>query len=514
MKKVRFFSFSSLTRIASLLLMGSGFSASALFADVRIENGSIGGSWEAASIESGIEENRSVGWWGEPITENGVQYAITIPNYDSSVIDIDGGQLDLRRGTLFINNSGSKLLINDGQAFMQSLIMGDNTLVKIKENGKLCVTDSIPIFGNKETLENKLVSENNLRGKGRLIIEKGGAVIFGKDQDTLTLTSDKKTKYTLFTANDEKQYLGVSFLESINHLDESNGFGLAFLPYLNVQLSQEEFNMIKEKANRGYQFEIGWEENYDGTHMDIKGYVSMGGSIWYGEKTQLNYTEDWPTIAQALQDAGVTLPQWALGACPWSNQEEVIAANQEGSPYYNDIQALNTTLSTDPKALDVLFRFGKWKRFLTALDPNSDFSDHYIFTDATPGDAQLLADRFNAIGAVHDAAGHPIGLYALMDYCNWKGEGTSVTEIHNTQHWGLQSVLRNMSAEEINSDGALQAFVDSARRTLVDGRILNTEIEIDRNNAPVPNGKYNPSDDPKKFEKLFIDHVNGYLNWE
>lgn len=309
------------------------------------------------------------------------------------------------------------------------------------------------------------------------------------------------------------------FLKSINFLSEENRFGLARLPYLNVQISQGDFDAIKEKATVGYQFQVGWEDNYDGTHMDIKGYVSMGGSLWYGEKTRLNYTEDWPTVAKALKDNGVTLldgkplPDWIQGGCPWANQEELTAALQPGSPYYDDIQSLQQTLSTDSKAIDILFRFGKWKRFLTALDPYSDATDHYIFGNATPGDAPLLADRLNAIAAVRDDAGHPLGLYALMDYDNWKGEGTSITEIHNTQHWGLQSVLRNMDAGEMAKMGALKAFGNSVCWTLVCGRIPNTEIEIDRNNTPVPNDNYDPSSDPKKFEKFFIDHVNGYLIW-
>ncbi|MBX9743102.1 MAG: hypothetical protein K2W99_06160 [Chthoniobacterales bacterium] len=308
-------------------------------------------------------------------------------------------------------------------------------------------------------------------------------------------------------------YNDACFLDHMNHLDESNDFGLAGLPYINVKLSKSDFNALKEKSNKGYRFSIGWEDNYDGTHMDIKGYVSMGGGIWYGEKTQLNYTEDWPTIAKALKDNGVKLPEWALGACPWANQEELTAALSSGFPYYDEIQSLQDTLSTDPKALDILFRFGKWKRFLTAVDPNSDAPDHYIFTDATPGDAQLLADRFNAVAAMRDDAGHPLGLYALMDYDNWKGEGTSVTEIRNTQHWGLQSVLRNMSEEEMKSEGVLQAFIHSARRTLVEGLIPNTEIEIDRNNTPVVNDHYDPSSAPKKYWTLFQNHLRGYLNW-
>ena len=55
----------------------------------------------------------------------------------------------------------------------------------------------------------------------------------------------------------------------------------------------------------------------------------------------------------------------------------------------------------------------------------------------------------------------PNGLYALIDYLNFKGSGTSSSERYQNQGWGLLQVLEHMPASSI------QAFVESARQLLI-----------------------------------------------
>jgi hypothetical protein len=68
-------------------------------------------------------------------------------------------------------------------------------------------------------------------------------------------------------------------------------------------------------------------------------------------------------------------------------------------------------------------------------------------------------------------AAEPLGLYALMDYVNFKGEGTSPTERYREQGWGLLQVLEHMG------DGpALPEFSRSAIWVL-ERRIKNSPPE-------------------------------------
>ena len=42
----------------------------------------------------------------------------------------------------------------------------------------------------------------------------------------------------------------------------------------------------------------------------------------------------------------------------------------------------------------------------------------------------------------------PAGMYALIDYVNFKGEGLLLSERYNGQGWGLLQVLENMKGEQ------------------------------------------------------------------
>ena len=59
-------------------------------------------------------------------------------------------------------------------------------------------------------------------------------------------------------------------------------------------------------------------------------------------------------------------------------------------------------------------------------------------------------------------ANAPGGLYPLMDYVNFKGEGTSPTERYQGEGWGLLQVLAGMS----DSGSPTAAFSKSADRVL------------------------------------------------
>jgi len=61
------------------------------------------------------------------------------------------------------------------------------------------------------------------------------------------------------------------------------------------------------------------------------------------------------------------------------------------------------------------------------------------------------------------------GVYALLDYVVFQGDGLALNERYNNQGWGLLQVLENMSE---NSDNLLQGFMTSANYLLT-RRIAN-----------------------------------------
>jgi hypothetical protein len=66
------------------------------------------------------------------------------------------------------------------------------------------------------------------------------------------------------------------------------------------------------------------------------------------------------------------------------------------------------------------------------------------------------------------------GTFALIDYVNFKGEGTNPTERYGGHGWGLLQVIEGMD----DYDSAVSAFSDSAARVLAQ-RVKNSPSERD-----------------------------------
>jgi hypothetical protein len=66
-------------------------------------------------------------------------------------------------------------------------------------------------------------------------------------------------------------------------------------------------------------------------------------------------------------------------------------------------------------------------------------------------------------------AAEPLGFYALMDYVNFKGEGTNPSERYKGQGWGLLQVLETMPGR----GPAMQEFAKAAD-TVLTRRVENS----------------------------------------
>jgi hypothetical protein len=78
------------------------------------------------------------------------------------------------------------------------------------------------------------------------------------------------------------------------------------------------------------------------------------------------------------------------------------------------------------------------------------------------GDREKVRANFDRLAA------EPEGLYALVDYVNFKGEGTLTSERYHGQGWGLLQVL-----EEMGKGSARPEFCRAADRVLT-RRVANS----------------------------------------
>ena len=92
--------------------------------------------------------------------------------------------------------------------------------------------------------------------------------------------------------------------------------------------------------------------------------------------------------------------------------------------------------------------------------------------DALPKMMSQAADRENLQRQFDRVASTGQGCYALVDYVNFKGEGTLSTERYHGQGWGLLQVLENMRGTQ----SALDEFIASAK-TILRRRVANSPRE-------------------------------------
>ncbi|HEU4679779.1 MAG TPA: hypothetical protein VFS35_09685 [Terrimicrobiaceae bacterium] len=143
--------------------------------------------------------------------------------------------------------------------------------------------------------------------------------------------------------------------------------------------------------------------------------------IWYPEGKRGPFEESFPKLVDYLTAHGVHVPGWLAGACPWKSRAQFMADFQ--TPRMVELR----TLLKDTLGWQARFAAVRLERALPKM-----------LAAAPSAERPKVSDNFYRV------AGEPLGLYALMDYVNFKGEGVSPTERYRGEGWGLLQVLEAM----------------------------------------------------------------------
>ena len=172
------------------------------------------------------------------------------------------------------------------------------------------------------------------------------------------------------------------------------------------------------------------------------GSFGIGHFIWYPEGKQDRFRETFPDLLAFLQQHDILLPFWLVKAtgCPWSSREEFYQEFQ--SPRMVSLRQL--LFAT--RDLQALFIVSRLETALPEMTKNLAGKDKKRVSDAF---ADLSRD--------------PRGLYALIDYTNFKGLGTSPQEAYNGYGWGLLQVLLTMPSR---SPHRVEDFIAAAKGVL------------------------------------------------
>ena len=184
--------------------------------------------------------------------------------------------------------------------------------------------------------------------------------------------------------------------------------------------------------------------------------LGIGHFIWFPAGISVGFTESFPGMIRFLKANGADVPDWLLkqitiGAL-WNSREQL--EQERGS---DKVQALQQLLSST-SGLQALYLFQRLDsalpKMLTGLDEPT---------------RKRVIDRFYTVKA------SPRGLYPLVDYVNFKGEGTVTSEKHNNVGWGLRQVLESMKPTAVGEE-ALREFASAANFVLT-RRVLYSPIE-------------------------------------
>ena len=190
--------------------------------------------------------------------------------------------------------------------------------------------------------------------------------------------------------------------------------------------------------------------------------LGIGHFIWFrGDQTEI-YTESFPDLLVFYQQSGVELPAWLQGPeareAPWPDRDA----------FYREYDGPRLAPLRDfllqTQAVQVAFIVQRMERALPV-----------ILSAVPASERESLAALFYRIAH----SDQPRGLYALIDYIHFKGEGISTTERYADQGWGLLQVLQHLSASlqaSADETDLLDRFADSAAAVLRN-RVANAPTE-------------------------------------
>jgi hypothetical protein len=168
--------------------------------------------------------------------------------------------------------------------------------------------------------------------------------------------------------------------------------------------------------------------------------LGIGHFIWYPPGPKGPFEESFPGLVRFLSDKGAPPPDWLKPgmACPWPDRASFLKDSQ--SPKVRELR--QWLASTVP--LQSQFLAERLERALPKM------------LESLPKERREAVRRsFESLAATTQ------GRFALIDYVNFKGEGTKATERYAGQGWGLLQVLEGMPP-----GGHAAEFSKSAAETL------------------------------------------------
>ena len=178
--------------------------------------------------------------------------------------------------------------------------------------------------------------------------------------------------------------------------------------------------------------------------------LGIGHFIWYPKGRDGPFDESFPKLVSFLEKAGVTVPEWLHGDCPWESRAEF--QKEFRGPRMNALRdLLASTIRQQSQFLA--------QRMEQALPK--------MLAEAPARDRERIRRNFESL--LRDGR----GTFALIDYVNFKGEGIKPEERYKGEGWGLLQLLQAMDVGE----GAPARRFSNAAAAVLERRVANSPKE-------------------------------------
>ena len=227
-----------------------------------------------------------------------------------------------------------------------------------------------------------------------------------------------------------------------------------------IILTEKQANFIAKKVwqNEGAgkdKYLIWWNKGEDFASLGI------GHFIWFPKDHTERFREVFPMVVAFMQKKGVTMPSWLTPETdfPWQTKVAFVTAKKAKTKQYMEL--FHLLKRTFP--YQAAFMAERLKNALPQMLESIEDEKQ----------KETIKTRFNAMLYTKDGSIDERGLYILLDYTNFKGEGTLGSERYNSQGWGLLQVLEHMDTRVTNK---YKSFSNAAK-AMLSRRIKNSPPE-------------------------------------
>lgn len=182
--------------------------------------------------------------------------------------------------------------------------------------------------------------------------------------------------------------------------------------------------------------------------------LGIGHFIWYPSGVEGRFVESFPALVRYMSEQDAPLPRWLAKLDPFD------------APWPDRAAFLEVADSA---------RIAELREFLEAT---RDLQAGFIVQRASDSLSRIVqaAPASQARQHLASLVGTPGGVYAVIDYVNFKGEGLSPNEQYNGEGWGLLQVLINMDDD---ARPAVERFREAAAKVLT-RRAANADDSIEK----------------------------------